>query len=303
MRHALPALDSLKAFEAAARHGSFTLAADELCLSKGAISYQIKKLEEQISCTLFLRSVRQVELTDAGRALLKTTQQVFRELETVMSQLQGSRDTLGATIGVTTYVAARWLSSRISLFTEQHPHIELAFEHAVNDADFLPESVDLLIQWGPCAQPQEEHCIGQLPMALFPAVSPVLLARHGITDMSAQPARELMQGAFKEIPLLCEERQQDLWQEWIAATQGKKADIPANPRRVISDANVRVQAAIDGQGMILADNLMKRELQQGLLTVPFEGELDGYGYRFLCAGVAQSTVHAVLRTWVSSWLV
>lgn len=89
MKHHLPLLDSLKAFEAAARHLSFSLAAEELCISKGAMSYQIRKLEEQVQCALFKRTVRQVYLTDAGQALLQTTKHIFEELDHTLQVYTG----------------------------------------------------------------------------------------------------------------------------------------------------------------------------------------------------------------------
>ena len=80
MKHTLPPLDSLKAFEAAARLLSITLAADELCLTKGAISYQIKRLEQHLGQPLFKRTTRQILLTDAGQMLYQTTQKIFTDL-------------------------------------------------------------------------------------------------------------------------------------------------------------------------------------------------------------------------------
>jgi len=88
MKHSLPSLDSLKAFESAARHLSFSLAANELCITKGAISYQIRKLEEELQCELFKRSIRQVYLTEAGQHLFKNTQTLFNEFKLTFDRLK-----------------------------------------------------------------------------------------------------------------------------------------------------------------------------------------------------------------------
>ena len=88
MKHSLPPLDSLKAFEAAARHLSFSKAADELCITKGAVSYQIRRLEQHLDYLLFRRSVRQVYLTEAGQKLLQTTREVFETLELSLARLK-----------------------------------------------------------------------------------------------------------------------------------------------------------------------------------------------------------------------
>ena len=168
MKHHLPPLDGLKAFEAAARHLSFTLAADELCISKGAVSYQIRKLEEHIQSTLFRRSVRQVYLTDAGQSLLQTTAHLFQELGDTLSRLQGENQQAGVTVAATTYVAARWLSSRISQFNELNPGVGLLLQHSVNSADFKLSDVDIAIRWGQCRQRPDRSRFSELPMPLYP---------------------------------------------------------------------------------------------------------------------------------------
>jgi DNA-binding transcriptional LysR family regulator len=285
MKHDLPPLEGLKAFEAAARHLSFSLAADELCITKGAVSYQIRKLETHLQCALFKRSVRQVLLTDAGQLLLLTTQQVFAALGDAVLRLHGDNQQAGVTIAATTYVAARWLSGHISGFSEQYPGTGVLLQHSVNSADFALDEVDLAIRWGACQRVGDPHCFGEIPMPLYPAISPQLLARLGLNTDSALSAQLLRESPLAELPLLVEGRQHDLWQEWLndASGQGGGAPRLRNPRRIVSDANVKVQAAIDGQGFILADDLMQNEFNNGLLVAPFEQTLNGYGYALLHA--------------------
>ena len=96
-------------------------------------------------------------------------------------------------------------------------------------------------------------------------------------------------------PLLCEDRALDLWQAWY----GEGGSALGNPRRVISDANVRAQAAVDGQGWIIADGLMQAELDKGLLVAPFETRLEGYGYALLSSPNRFLNRHArELRDWI-----
>lgn len=278
MKHHLPSLDTLKAFEACARHLSFSLAADELCISKGAISYQIRKLEEQVQCALFKRSVRQVYLTDAGQTLLQTTKSMFKELDDTLQQLHGYKHQAGVSIATTTYVAARWLSPRISAFNEHHPDIAVRLLHSVNSDDFKLDSVDMAIQWGPSSSKPDKRHLDEIPMQQFPVITPALLAKHGVELIDKLEPGCLLDGPLSKVPLLCEDRDLDLWDEWInVALPGSQTKLP-NPRRTISDANVRVQAAIDGQGFILADGLMQNELNNGLFIQPFEQSLNGYGY-------------------------
>lgn len=298
MKHHLPPLDSLKAFESAARHLSFSVAADELCISKGAISYQIRKLEEQVECALFKRTVRQVYLTDAGQALLQTTKSMFQELEGTLHRLHGESGQTSVSIAATTYVAARWLSPRISAFNELHPDIAVSLLHSVNSADFKLSDVDMAIQWGPCpgvletgipetGKPEagkpgtakdKRNVLEEIPMPLFPVVAPALLQKHAMDTCNNIATTSILEGPLSKVPLLCEDRQLDLWNEWFVAALPESHQSLPNPRRVISDANVRVQAAIDGQGFILADELMVSELNSGLLIQPFSQSLEGYGY-------------------------
>ncbi len=301
MKHHLPPLDSLKAFESAARHLSFSQAADELCISKGAISYQIRKLEEHIQCRLFKRAVRQVYLTDAGQALLQTTKHLFVELDDTLQVLQGENRQAGVTIAASTYVAARWLSPRIREFNNAHPDILVRLLHSVNSEDFKLAEVDVAIQWQKLAGKLGIDHFDQIPMYPFPAIAPKLLDNLGISYETPLNPNILTDGPLSSLPLLCEDRQLDLWNEWTTvALRNSKAVLP-NPRRLISDANVRAQAALDGQGFILADALMTNEIDNGLLVKPFDQHLDGYGYALLSSSSRiYSDQAAILKDWLLS---
>lgn len=273
MKHALPALDALKVFESAARQLSFSQAARELCITKGAVSYQIRRLEEALDCALFQRSVRQVYLTPAGQQLLQTTQRSFAELAATFEQIKPGDQAHDVMIGVTTYVALRWLSPRISGFNRGNPDISILMQHSVNSDSFRIQDVDFAIRWCRMEGVTSPRRPLELPMPLFPVCSPRLLAAIN-TDSGLLPG-DISNPPLESIPLLCEEnRSLDLWQAWYGAQPSPLS----NPRRVIADANVRTQAAVDGQGWTLADALMQRELDAGDLVAPFAHRLDGYGY-------------------------
>lgn len=281
MKHSLPSLDSLKVFESAARHLSFSIAANELCVTKGAVSYQIRKLEDELQSSLFKRSVRQVYLTDTGQALYLTTKKIFEELEYSLSRIQEVKQEVSVSIASTTYVAARWLSQRISRFNDQYPSINILLQHSVNSIDFKLDDVDLAILWGPCNERLDGNCFAEIPMSLFPVISPKLLTNNTLIQVAEINLDTMIEAPLCNIPLLCEYGKQDLWQEWYNENNTGSTPIKlSNPRRVISDANVRVQAAVDGQGLILADDLMLNELNNGLLVAPFKEKLAGYGYAF-----------------------
>ena len=296
MKHTLPALDSLKAFEAAARHLSFSLAAEELCITKGAVSYQIRKLEENIDCTLFKRSIRQVYLTDAGQKLLQTTTRFFTEMEQTIDQLAHTDNELSVSVAASTYVALRWLSPRIARFNEHNPNVSIVFKHSVNSDEFKLQDVDIAMRWCRCDTRSNRNHITQMPLPLFPVCSPGLLEKIQPAMVKGKlKKRTFCRPEFKSIALLCEDRRLDLWQHWY----GEKAPPLTNPRRIISDANVRTQAAIDGQGWTMADALMQQELENGTLIAPFEHQLEGYGYALMAPpGRHMNQKVKALRNWL-----
>lgn len=252
MRHSLPPLDAFKAFEAAARHLSFTKAANELGVNKSAISYQIKKLEHALDHNLFKRSVRQVQLTKSGQTLYHQTHDWLQQMQGYLTHLGESHN---LTIAVTTYTAVRWLSPRLTGFAQAFPHLQIAMQHTVNQPDFDGSQVDLSIRW----QHQHEPCNHFIPAPLFAVASPFLLAK-------LKHDRD-----WRSVVLLTETRQEDLWHEWNALFDD-------NRRLIIEDANVRVQAAIDGQGLLLADQLMQAEIDTGALLRIAEQSITGVGY-------------------------
>lgn len=298
MKHSLPSLDSLKAFESAARHLSFSLAANELCITKGAISYQIRKLEEELQCELFKRSIRQVYLTEAGQYLFKDTQMLFKEFKLTFSRLKDVKKNNSVTIAATTYVAARWLSSRISQFNELFPEINIVLQHSVNTEGYKLEEADLTIIWGPYIGKYDNTRLAEIPMEMFPVMSPKLLDSLNLNTTTNLNITEILNRSFSAIPLLCEDREFDTWQEWFENHYINSDTKLVNPRRIISDANVRVQAAIDGQGLILADDLMRSEIDNGLLVRPFKESLKGYGYAFFASSSKRYADNAqILKEW------
>jgi LysR family glycine cleavage system transcriptional activator len=300
MKHDLPPLDALKVFESAARQLSFSLAARELCITKGAVSYQIRRLEEVLDCALFQRTVRQVYLTHAGQQLLQTTQRSFAELDATIKHIKPGDSAHDVLIGVSTYVALRWLSPRISAFNQANPDISLLLQHSVNAENFRIQDVDFAIRWCGMDDETSPQRPLELPMPLFPVCSPSLLESAGCGDAGIR-VTDLSQAELASTALLCEDRSLDLWQAWYASQpDGKQPRALANPRRVIADANVRTQAAIDGQGWTMADALMQRELDAGELVAPFTHQLDGFGYAIQ---TSQSRYVSRKAQELRSWLV
>ena len=297
MKHNLPALDGLKVFESAARLLSFSRAADELCITKAAVSYHINKLEESLDSALFRRSIRQVYLTDAGQALMQTTRRVFADLDSTITQIKPGDADSDILVGATTYVALRWLSSRITRFSERYPDITILLKHSFSSDETPISDVDVEIRWGARGSFPQKECLLEFPMELFPVCSPVLLKKLGLTTSTAI---SLTDPLLDQTILLCEDRPLDLWESWFNCTNVKPDADLSNPRRIIADANVRTQAAIDGQGWTLADDLMQTELNNGSLVAPFEGRLSGYGYAILSpSGRFLNQKARLFRDWIT----
>lgn len=283
----LPPLKSLRAFEAAARVCSFTDAAKELSLTQGAISYQIRLLESSLGIELFLRSARQVSLTDAGHSLFRTTHRLFRELEDEIHSLAPSRDSLILTVSVSTYFVTRWLSKRLGRFINSHPEITIRLQHSVNDPDFTLEEVDLAIQWGIGIDSQSVSEL-LIPSPMIALCAPQLFD----AGLDRANLDSLRQQTF-----LHDQESNDGWSEWLK--MAGLGDLGAGSGPVILDPNVRVQSAIDGQGLVLANFLLFDDIAAGRLVEPFNVRLGGYGFHLLYAESAKKrSAFLLFRQWL-----
>ncbi|MEM7293017.1 MAG: LysR family transcriptional regulator, partial [Pseudomonadota bacterium] len=127
---AFKSYDQLRAFTAVASHLSFTRAASELNLTKGAVSYQIKRLEDDLGFAVFERGKRGIVLTDRGERLLRTCRTALDDIESEIESLRRD-DNKKITIGLTTYFASRWISPRLMGFTSQYPDVALRLQPTV----------------------------------------------------------------------------------------------------------------------------------------------------------------------------
>lgn len=265
----LPPLKSLLAFEAAARYLSFSDAANELSLTQGAISYQIKQLENSLGIKLFHRGVRQVELTPEGKRLSQTVQQLLQTLNDEIQLIapNKSKNKQILTISVSTFFATRWLSKRLGDFISANPDITVRLQHSVNDPDFMVDDVDIAIRWG---NGDLTNCHAELllsmPMKAY--CSPNLLkGENAIKQLSD----------LKNQNFLRDQIGIDGWQEWL--NHAGVSDFSIDNNTVIVDPNVRIQSAIDGHGILLANPMLVEEIERGELTELFgEFQLDGLGF-------------------------
>src|SRR3974377_551356 len=174
MPRRLPPLNALKAFEAAARHESFTRAADELCVTQGAVSHQAKALEAELGLKLFNREHQRLVITEAGRSYLARVGDALDRIADGTERLLRRQNTGVLTVSTSPNFAAKWLVHRLSRFAEAHPAIDLRGSASLQHIDFAREDIDLAIREG---EGNESGVAGARRGAeeLFPVCSPKLL--------------------------------------------------------------------------------------------------------------------------------
>ena len=274
--------DSLRTFTRIARHNSLTNAAEELNLTKGALSHQIRNLELELGFSVLRRSQKGISLTEKGDTLLQAAGPSFQDIERMVTRLR-QQDQHRVTLAVSTYFASRWLSPRLMNFIKSHPEIRLSIQPMAELQEIEDPSVDLVIRWG-----NGNWNDGTVTcLFLCPAFA---------TGPNGINARIKKQG-FGNQTLLRDWKQSTAWREWH-----ERAGIPFAGRTdslIIPDPNVRVQAVIDGQGLGLNDQLVATELASGHLERIYDTELPDYGY-FLVRLPAADTSTAALT--FADWL-
>lgn len=287
MSRELPSLTALRAFEAAARHLSFTKAAAELHVTQAAISHQVKGLEQHLGVRLFRRLTRRLLLTDEAQTLLNVVQHSFDNIAGTVQQLS-KQSTHGALdVVLRPFFAARWLSHRLSRFWVQHPEITLRLHHSSATEEFPGADVDLAVRWGDGNWSGVEVEL-LVPVKVAPVCSPVLLHEDAPLRSPAD---------LRLHPLMHEENV-DLWPLWFAGVGLPDLEVPPGP--IIDDTNVRVQAAMDGQGFALAPlALLRDDIATGRLVTPFDYVLDHLGYYIVYprGALAQPKVR-IFRDWL-----
>src|SRR5215211_2481382 len=184
MLRRLPALNALKAFEAAARHESFTRAAEELCVTQGAVSHQVKALEAELGIKLFNRERQRLIITEAGRDYLAVLRDALDRIAVGTERLVQRQSSGVLTVSTSPDFAAKWLVHRLGRFAEAYPSIDLRVSATLHHVDFAREDVDLAVRHGDGNWPGLDMARLSAEQ-LFPVCSPKLLAgRKGMKKPS-----------------------------------------------------------------------------------------------------------------------
>lgn len=261
MAHRLPPLKALRAFEAAARHLSFTKAAEELYVTQAAISHQVKALEEALEVQLFRRFNRRLMLTDAGQAYLPELTVAFERIDTATRRLRAQEEAGPLKVTVANSFAAKWLLPRLPSFAERHPEIDVVVSASDVVVDFTRDDFDMGIRFGRGDYPGLRVELLMRDQVL-PVCSPGLLDGPRPLDTPAD---------LKHHTLLHEQRSRGEypdWREWLDAVGVRGVNPDRGP--VYSHASLVLQAAIDGQGVALSRvSLSTLDLEARRLVQPF----------------------------------
>jgi LysR family transcriptional regulator of beta-lactamase len=248
-------LNALRAFEASARHLSFTRAAIELCVTQAAVSHQVKALEQRIGAPLFRRLPRGLALTDEGVALLPTLRESFDRIADLLEQVEGGQVREVLTIGAVGTFTVGWLLPRLPAFREANPWVDLRLSTNNNRVDIAAEGLDYAVRFGNGAwHGTESERLFEAPLS--PLAAPDLAAR---LRLPADLTREALLRSYRA----------DEWPRWFEAA-GISA--PSSIKGPIFDSSgLMVEAALLGVGVALAPPLMfSRHLAAGHILQPFD---------------------------------
>lgn len=262
-RRELPPLMALRAFEAAARLGNFTLAAEHLFLTQSAISRHVRNLELRLGVTLFHRHGRRLALTPEGREYMTATGDAFERIAAATATLRRRRPGDILTVSMLPSIAMKWFTPRLADFILAHPNVDLRLSASHQLVDLETDGIDMAIRYGRGDWPgvAAEELTDE---EIMPVCSPRL---------AAGPPRLSTPNDLAHVTLLHGELHED-WRMWLTAVGCDHADETRGPK--FSDAASLIQAAIDGLGVALGRTLLVADdLAAGRLVAPFALRLKG----------------------------
>jgi LysR family transcriptional regulator, glycine cleavage system transcriptional activator len=258
----LPSLDTLRIFAVAARHLSFTKAANELHLTQSAISHRIRSLEDELGVVLFNRLTRRLELTLVGQALARRIDRAVGDIARAVADLDEASDERRLSVTVLPSVAAYWLVPRLPRFHACNPGIELQVIADPSLRDLRSAGIDLALRFGRGAYPGYAATI-LMPDRVFPVCSPRLIAKHGpITSIET----------LLDLPLLHDSSTEgdgsgSDWRSWLNYLG--RDDLNSDNGQRFSEAGLLIEAAVLGLGVALGRaSLVSNLVANGTLICP-----------------------------------
>ncbi|AZO12033.1 MULTISPECIES: LysR family transcriptional regulator [unclassified Mesorhizobium] len=250
----LSSVTALICFEAAARNGSFKKAARELNVTPAAVSHQIKALENDLKCDLFLRRSRGVDLTEKGAFLFVALQRGFEAISEAVTQIRDRPETVDVTIRTTTAVSSLWLTPKISAFWKSHPSVTVA--QIVSDVPGAATRCDLSIQYG-IPQEDGDECRELFRDQIVALGTPRFASEHDISSVE-----DLL-----KVPLIHMNNEETDWTNWNDWFQALGQGNPKGRRFSVNNYMIALQAAQDDVGAVLGwDGLVESLMRERRLV-------------------------------------
>lgn len=264
-------------------------AAEELHVTQGAVSHQVKALEAQLRLQLFHRRHQRLILTEPGRAYLSVVQEAFERLAAGTSRLLAGETSGAVTLGMSPNFAAKWMVHRLARFGELHPDIALRVSPSVHHVDFVRDGIDLAVRHGDGRWP-ELDAARLYEEEIFPVCSPALM----------KGARALRRPEDLRRAVLLRDAGPVGWPAWLAAAGVMEVDVKGP---VVEQTSLAIDAAAAGQGVALARTaLAAADLLSGRLARPFDVALKApFAYYVVCPKeLAARPKVARVRAWLLS---
>lgn len=286
-----PSTAALSAFSAAARHLSFTRAAYELGQTQGAVSHQIRELEQRLGVRLFRREPRGISLTSDGQTYLPYVDEALTSLRAGASLLKRAGNENVLTVSMSPNFAAKWLVPRLGDFAAANPTVDLRISAAMEHVTFDDDGIDLAIRHGEGHWP-DLHVTRLCAEVMFPVCSPQLISQVGGINSPSD---------LLTLPLL-HDRDRSHWQQWLQAFGVALDEPPQATGAVFNQASLAIDAAVAGQGIALArSTLVALDLASMRLVRPLgEQRSAEFAYWIVCP---QPLVGAAKVTRFIQWLV
>lgn len=260
MRRRIPPLNPLSTFEVAARHGSFTLAAEELNVTQGAVSRQVRALEEYLGLELFERQHRSVRLTRMGQEYYADIKTGFEHLEAATARLAASRTRETLVVRSYSTFATRWLIPRLPKFLKANPQVSVEFTASVREVNFDQDEVDMAVHFGVTEERPDlvQHLL--LPVVITPVCSPSLMrTEHPLVNPADLQHHTLLHTMVRP----------NDWPNWLAAV-GVTEDWALHGYRFES-SGMAYEAAIKGVGVAIAvKDFILDDIREGRLVAPYD---------------------------------
>ena len=265
MRTAMPPLSALRAFEAAARHLSLTLAARELNVTAGALSHQVRGLEDFLGVKLFERRVRAIALTAAGKQLYPGLQTGFGQIREAVESLDTSRAAHVLVVSTSPGLTSKWLAARLYRFGAAFPDIDVRISSSPANANFATDGIDLAVRNMPIDPPPDPALeIEKLvDLTYIPVCTPGLLEKQGPVKNAEDLAR---------LPLIHDESlsargASPNWSDWFKAAGVDNVDLRRGLR--FTSADHALDAAGESAGVLLTHDILAYDgLRTGRLVIP-----------------------------------